>query len=265
MISKRGVLLFAFNIEHVNYYEMAVATAKRVNHFLNLPVTLVTNSQSLPKDHHYNFDNVIIAPEDKTNKKGKKLWLNKGRYRAYDFTPYDETILLDTDYLINSDRLTQLFDLYDDFMCAYNVSFLMSDADEQEVISTYSFPTMWATVLIFRKTPRVKQIFECLEMVQKNYSHYSSLYHFQEGLFRNDYAITIALRIVNGNTVNKKDYIPWNLVHLGKEAIAHRVNDTPFNTEYMLLNNDERRKYILIKDTDFHMMSKGNFMEIVDE
>lgn len=261
----RGVLLFAFNIENVNYYEMAVSTAKRVNHFLNLPVTLVTNSQSLPEVQHYIFDNVIIAPEDKTNKKGKNLWLNKGRYRAYELTPYEETILLDTDYLVNSDRLNQLFDLYDDFMCAHKISFLMSDRDEQEVISTYSFTTMWATLLIFRKTPRVKQIFECLEMVQKNYDHYAALYHFSSGMYRNDYAITIALWIANGHTINQKDYIPWPLVHLGKEAIAHRVNDTPFNTEYLLLNNDEKPKYILIKDIDFHTMSKSNYMEVVDE
>ena len=261
----KGVLLFAFNIENVNYYEMAVSCAKRVNHFLNLPVTLVTNEQSLPKSPQYIFDNVIIAPEDNSNKKGKNLWLNKGRYRAYEFTSYDETILLDTDYLVNSNQLNNLFDLYDDFMCARDVSFLMSDRDEQEVISTYSFPTMWATVMIFRKTNRVKQIFECLEMVQKNYVHYASLYHFASGMYRNDYAITIALRIVNGNTSNKKDYIPWNLIHLGKEISAYRKNDTLFNTEYLLMNSDEKKKYIFIKDTDFHCMSKSNFMELVDE
>jgi hypothetical protein len=261
----RGVLLFAFNIENVNYYEMAVSCAKRVNHFLNLPVTIVTNEQSLPKIQSYKFDNVIIAPEDNTNKKGKNLWLNKGRYRAYEFTPYEETLLLDTDYLVNSNQLSTLFDLYDDFMCAKKVSFLMSDRDECEIISTYSFPTMWATVMIFRKTNRVKQIFECLEMVQKNYQHYASLYHFSSGMYRNDYAITIALRIANGNTVDDRDYMPWPLVHLGKEISAYRKNDIPFNTEYLLMNNDEKKKYILIKDTDFHCMSKSNFMELVDE
>jgi hypothetical protein len=261
----KGILLFAFNIENVNYYEMAVATAKRINHFLNLPVTLITNEQSLPEIAHYTFDNVIIASEDSTNKKGKNLWLNKGRYRAYELTPYDETILLDTDYLVNSNRLIQLFDLYDDFMCVKTVSFLMSDRDEQEIISQYSFTTLWATVMIFRKTPRVKQIFECLEIVQKNYVHYASLYHFASGMYRNDYAITIALRIVNGHTNDNKDYIPWNLIHLGKEITARRTNDMQFNTEYMLLNNDEKRKYIYIKDIDFHCMSKSNFMELVDE
>jgi hypothetical protein len=261
----RGVLLFAFNIENVNYYEMAVSCAKRINHFLNLPVSLVTNDQSIPEVQVYNFDNVIIAPEDNTNRKGKNLWLNKGRYRAYELTPYDETLVLDTDYLVNSNQLLNLFDIYDDFMCAKDVSFLMSDRDEQEVISTYSFVTMWATVMIFRKTSRTKQIFECLEMVQKNYIHYASLYHFSSGMYRNDYAITIALRIVNGNTFDNKDYMPWPLVHLGKEISAYRKNDIPFNTEYLLMNSDEKKKYILIKDTDFHCMSKSNFMELVDE
>jgi hypothetical protein len=261
----RGVLLFAFNIEHVNYYEMAVAAAKRINHLLNLPVSLVTNTKSLPKTQYYTFDNIIIAPEDSTNKKGKNLWLNKGRYRAYELSPYDETLLLDTDYLVNSNQLSNMFNLYDDFMCAKNVSFLMSERDEQEVISTYSFTTLWATVMIFRKTPRVKQIFECLKMVQYNYTHYASLYHFSSGMYRNDYAITIALRMVNGNTIDHKDYMPWNLVHLGKEVTAYKSTDKSFNTEYLLINNEEKQKYILIKDVDFHCMSKSNFMELVDE
>ena len=261
----RGVLLFAFNIENVNYYEMAVNTAKRVKHFLNLPSTLITNNKSLPIVQKYNFDKVIIVDSDNTNKKGKNLWLNKGRYQAYELSPYDETIVLDTDYLVNSDRLNRLFDLYDDFMVAKEISFLMSNNNEEEIISTYSFPTLWATVMIFRKTQRVKQIFECLEMVQKNYMHYASLYHFAPGMYRNDYGITIALRIVNGNTTDNKDYIPWKLIHLGKEATAHRINDTEFNTEYMILNNEEKPKYIKIKDIDFHLMSKSNYMDVVDE
>ena len=140
----------------------------------------------------------------------------------------------------------------------------MSDVNEREIISPHSFITMWATVIVFRKTQRTKQIFECLEMVQKNYEHYACLYRFSDGMYRNDYAITIALYIVNGNTFNQKDYMPWKLVHLGKEAIAYRVDDTPFSTDYLILREKDK-KYILVKDTDFHCMSKSNFMELVDE
>ena len=37
----RGALLFAFNSPKYDYYAMAEHTAKRINHFLNMPVTLV--------------------------------------------------------------------------------------------------------------------------------------------------------------------------------------------------------------------------------
>ena len=36
----RGAILFAFNSPKFNYYKMAEATAKRINHFLSMPVTL---------------------------------------------------------------------------------------------------------------------------------------------------------------------------------------------------------------------------------
>jgi len=44
----RGVLLFAFNSPKYNYYEMAEYNAKRINHYLNLPVTIVTEQIHYP-------------------------------------------------------------------------------------------------------------------------------------------------------------------------------------------------------------------------
>jgi hypothetical protein len=256
----QGVLLFAFNNDIVDYYEMAVATAKRVNHFLNLPVTIVTDEKSLSKTITYTFDNTILAPADTTNTRDKQLWLNKGRHRAYHLSPYDETLLLDTDYLINSDRLLTIFDLYDDFMCPNHTSFLLNPNHTQEQISTNSFNTLWATLILFKKTNRVKQMFDCLKMVEENYMHYVSLYNMVSTMYRNDYGLTIANRIVNGQLENKQDYMPDSLVHVNKEVKVYKNNDTPFNTEYTLI---KERQYIIVKDIDFHMMDKKNFMELV--
>lgn len=261
----KGVLLFAFNNEQVDYYAMAIATAKRVNHFLHLPVSVVTDASTDLSKYNYTFDNVYLQDADKSNRKGKTTWINKGRYAAYRLSPYEETILLDTDYLINSDMLLKVFDIYEDFMCPSRVSFLMSDRDEQEIISANSFTTLWATVIVFRKTQKTKQIFECLEMVQHNYSHYATLYGFQDVMYRNDYGLTIALRIVNGNTVDNSNYLPWNLVHVGKELAVRRTTSNRFNTSYLLLTKNDKVEYCLTKDMDFHMMDKSNFMELVDE
>ena len=266
----RGVLLFAFNSPKFNYYDMAVATAKRINHFLGLPVTVVTDESSLPANPTYEFDNVILATADASNVRDWGIWINKGRYRAYELSPYDETILLDTDYMVNSDKLLSLFKLPTDFACHDNVNFLMHPNLPQEVLSSYSFKTLWATVVYFKKTQRAKQIFECLEMVQKNFEYYSMLHSFIGGTFRNDYALTLALRIVNGHTYPKADIIPWNLVHVGKNTQVYRNTDDKLNTEYTVMFDNWnrgkiRKEYMTVKDMDFHMMVKENFLELIND
>ena len=106
----KGALLFAFNSPKYNYYDMAVATAKRINHFLDMPVTIVTDTESIPKNTNYTFDNVIVTTPGKNNKRDWGMWINKGRYQAFEFSPYDETILLDTDYMVNSNKLLKTFE-----------------------------------------------------------------------------------------------------------------------------------------------------------
>jgi hypothetical protein len=266
---KRGALLFAFNSPKYNYFEMAEHTAKRINHFLNLPVTVITDEQSLPNTPKFNFDDIIIVEPDTSNVRDHNVWINKGRYQAYNLSPYDETLLLDTDYMVNSNKLNLLFDLPTDFSCHDTTSFLMNPGAVQEVLSVYSFNTLWATVIMFRKTLRTQQIFECLEMVQKNYDHYANIHNFIGGVFRNDYALTLALRIVNGHTSLKSDIIPWNLVHVGKNTSVYNNTNTEFNTEYTVLFDNWKRgkirkEYCTIKDTDFHVMNKENFVELIN-
>lgn len=252
----RGVLLFAFNNGFVDYYKMAEETAKRIDRFLKLPVTIVTDSESIPETLNYQFDNTILADKQTGNIKLNKAWNNKGRYRAYELTPYDETLILDTDYLVNSDLLLKPFELYDDFMCHKDTSFLMIKDPQQEMVSPSTFQTLWATVIYFKKTERTKQIFECLKMVQDNYGHYVNLFNIPSITFRNDYALTISLRIVNGHRDNPRDIIPWPLVHLNHQVYAYRDTDT----KYTLIKD---KQYIVISDTDFHLLNKDNFMELV--
>lgn len=264
----RGAILFAFNSPKYNYYSMAEYTAKRINHFLNLPVTLVTDKESIPEKTDYKFDEVVIVEPDRNNKRDWGVWINKGRYQAYELSPYDETLLLDVDYMVNSDKLLQTFDFYDDFCCHDTTSFLMHPGAAQEALSVYSYNTLWATVVTFKKTNRAKQIFNCLEMIQKNFDHYANIHNFIAATYRNDYALTLALRIVNGHTILPKDIIPWNLLHVGRNTSVYRDNDDPYNTEYTVMFDNWkkgkiRKEYINIKDMDFHVMNKDIFVELI--
>ena len=106
----KGVLLFAFNNGTTDYFKMAIATANRAYEFLGLGTTVVTDSNTIVENYSHNLDNIIIVDSDSSNKNvDNQIWINKGRYQAYDLSPYDETLLLDTDYLINSDTLLKPF------------------------------------------------------------------------------------------------------------------------------------------------------------
>jgi hypothetical protein len=269
----RGAILFAFNSPKHDYYAMAEYTAKRINHFLDIPVTVVTNSESITQSSSYKFDNIVCIDADKSNKRSysKKdtgVWINKGRFKAYDLSPYDETLVLDVDYVVNSNKLLKTFDTMDDFCCHENACFLMQPNEEDEYLSRYSFKTLWATVMAFKKTKRAKDIFDCIEMVQKNYSHYANLHNFISQIYRNDYALTLALRIANGHLVEKKDFIPWNLVHIGNNTQVYKNTNDEFNTEYTVMFDNWtkgklKKEYITIKDLDMHLMNKKMFMGLM--
>ena len=256
----KGVVLFAFNNNIYDYYKMAVYCAKRVNRFLDLPVTIVTDKNSVT-DTDYVFDNIIYTDAQTDNLRANKAWYNKGRYRVFDYSPYDETLVIDTDYLVNSNTLNSVFNLYDDFMCHKEI-YIPLFPKQPEYISPYSFETLWATVMFFRKTNRVKQLFECMQMIQENYVHYVNLYGMLGTMFRNDHALAIATRLVNGHFEDKSMYIPWSLTHIQKEVTVYRVDDTSY---LLMRKNGKRNEYITVKDIDFHCLGKQTFMDLINE
>lgn len=255
----KGVVLIAHNSQETNYYDFACFSASRVNNFLNLPVTLITDKNSYKKTDV--FDQVIYTDADSSNQRNKKeSWINKGRFKVYDLSPYDETLLLDVDYLINSQKLNDLFLIDNDFMCFKNTFFLMESDTKQEKLSKKSIQTLWATVIKFKKTNKVEQIFKMIEMVQNNYNHYSKIYDFLTMPYRNDYALTVALKTVNGHLENLIDYIPWSLMHVDDKVSIEKINDTTYK---FLKHIEDRDWYIQTTNQDFHVLNKNEFKKII--
>jgi len=262
---KKGVILFAYNTEDYDYVKMAEYAVKRIHYFLDLPVTLVTGNRQYQNNL---FDKVIYEEANTNNKKDRKVWFNKDRYKAFDLSPYDNTLILDVDYVVNSQKLNKLFQIMDD-ICVHNTTeFLMQPNLPYEYLSAYSYKTAWATVIGFKKTNKAKQVFDCMKMIQENYNHYSNVYNFVAGTFRNDYAISIALHIVNGHLLPKSDIIPWNLIHVGKNTSVYKTNDNVLCEEFVVIfdnwkKNKIKKEYIQFKNLDFHVINKDNFVELL--
>ena len=109
----KGVVLFAFNTDTVDYVTIADNCAKLIAKNLKLPVTLVTDSAASPK---FSYDRVIAVDYHGANQRTDVVtrkqvqWKNFGRYTVYEHSPYDHTLMLDTDYLVLDDSLLKLFD-----------------------------------------------------------------------------------------------------------------------------------------------------------
>ena len=66
----KGVVLFAFNSEKVNYVKIADLTSKLINQNLKLPITLITDEESVPK---FDYDRIItFTPKTGNYRKDKK-------------------------------------------------------------------------------------------------------------------------------------------------------------------------------------------------
>ena len=263
----KGVVLFAHNNEKTDYYKMAVYTARRVNRFLELPVTIITDSNTLSTSNtsDYTFDNTRVIDADKSNRRGKMAWINKGRYAVYHLTPYDDTLVLDADYMINSTKLLDTFNQPSDFVCYQNSRYLLEDIPN-EIMSVQSLSIYWATVMRFTKNSRTHEIFKMIEMVQDNYEHYADLHKFMPYQYRNDYALTIALRTVNSHLDNRQDSIPGKLNHVGYKSWVERISDTSYKISSDIVMDQRRRtQYIQLNDYDFHMINKNNFMELMND
>ena len=109
-----GVLCFANNNE-INYIKQAEQLAIRIKKYMGLPTSLCTSDQY--SNSGKIFDKIIKLKEGQPNNKRyydtvdfKTLnFKNYSRCKSYDLSPYDKTLVLDVDYIITNNKLSDAF------------------------------------------------------------------------------------------------------------------------------------------------------------
>ena len=267
----KGVLYFAFNNDRVDYVAQAVWNAHRVKRHLGVGVSLVTDKASKPKDTSM-FDTVFVTESksggtrkyDHMNADSSAEWKNTGRCNAYNLSPYDQTIVLDTDYIVNSNQLACLFDSNQDFLCHREV---LDVTDRRNFASDTrfgltEFPMWWATVSYFRRSDIAEQIFYIWKMVQDNWYHYSRLLKFSQDIFRNDYAISIAVNTVYGHIPDAVPSIPWPLATAFYDVYLNQLDEDRFQMNYVRMGEKQQHQRMILDNQDLHVMNKPDFEKI---
>jgi hypothetical protein len=280
MSKTKGVLVFAKNNDKIDYVKQSYYLAKRIKQYLNVPVSIVTDAKLYVAEAFDDgtFDQVIpvkyvksINPrtfKDGTMTEYRDSFKNFQRSKAYEYSPYDETLLMDSDIIICNDRLKNVFTSEEDFLIYKDSVDLATfrDQSEFEYISEASIDFYWATMIFFRKTEENKIFFELVEHVEENYEHYVKVYQLRSKMFRNDFAFSIAIHIMNG--FQKGSFagkMPGKLYHTLDKDILHSIND---QTLLFLIEKEKYLgEYTLMKtdSLNVHVMNKFSLMRQVDK
>lgn len=295
MSKSKGILVFARNNAQIDYIKQAKFLAHRAKTYLELPTSIVTDSPEFLKKSYPDWDtifdrviplawnekekeaNSVFFDEPPTSMRkfydgslvNKKLeWKNEARVLAYEASPYEETLVLDTDIVISNSDWLKCFDQNHDLLL-YKESTELIDIDRGDDfrrISDTSVDFYWATVIFFRKTEENRTFFGLVRHIQENWQHYNNIFQINSPYYRNDYAFSIAIHIMNGYQTGDFAKKPpgtlyfcsdkcvlWNI---DKESLLVLLEKPLYDGEYTPLR---------VKNINLHFMNKFSLNRCIDE
>jgi hypothetical protein len=243
-----GAVIFARNNEHIDYVAMAKWSAQNIARHLGIPTHIITDSA--PSDNTRYFTDV-----------GQVTWHNLNRMDAYRMSPWDRTLVLDADYVVATNQLRSVIDCNEDFL-AHRWAFDITGCNDFTGLNWFGdtrMPMWWATVMVFNKSKSAELIFDAMAMIRDNWTHYRNIYKNSVATYRNDHALSIALGIVNGHTLNHAS-IPWSLASLTPEHNLTQLDQDRYRVDFV--NTEGRARWIELRQ-DFHAMGKRQLGDIV--
>jgi len=279
---KKGILIFAHNSRDVDYALMSLVSAKFAKSNLQVPVSLVVDKftvEWMQTSNIYNlsqeiFDKIIEIEKPVTQNTrvlndgytSKTVpFVNSNRASVWDLTPYDRTLLIDSDFLVMSNRLNEYWDVDSNVM----LSPAMQDVrgDRKGVldywVSETGIPLYWATTVMFTKNNESKIFFDLVDVIRTNYNYFADLFRFNPKQYRNDISFSIAKHMLNGFE-NRGEDLPPILTLLDKDLI-HSIDK---NQLRVYLNDSMSEDHVVmasIKDSDVHVMNKQSIIRNAKE
>ena len=276
----KGVLIFAQNNTEIDYVKIAIFAAERVKQYVCDSVCLITDTGDYIKsfseqakvfEHVINIDSGSLQNRqfyDGAMASKTLHWKNFSRSDCYDLSPYDETLVIDSDFIINSNTLSNIWGSPEDFLIYENGYDLAQwrGANAYQYINQYSIPFYWATVFYFRKTEYTRSLFTIIKHIKDNWDYYRLVYSIETSTFRNDYAFSIAIHLMNNQVKdNLQPVLPGKLFYtLDRDLL---VKSTDQKMLFLIEKEKYHGEYTAVKTNglDIHIMNKYSLARYIDE
>ena len=289
VLAPKGVCFFAYNNDQLDYVKMALAAGKYVKKNLKLPVCLITDegSESWLEESHSKasikevFDYIIITNDVMKKNRRRHFdspWTefaaqfnNSNKHKIYEYSPFEQTLLLDIDYIVKTDTLLKYFDNERPVCMFDNATTVRNEtpALEERFLYDAGIKMWWSTVVYFDRSDFSKMFFDTWSHVAENYEFYQYLYNFPSKLFRTDYCVSIAVHILAGmqdTQVLLGNFDGTALLNMSQKDDIIKVQNA---NEWIMLAHDQKEvwKNILVKvqNQDIHVMNKRAFDRVLPE
>ena len=274
----QGILIYAHNTRAVDYALLSVISAGLAKKHLSMPASLVTDDSTvswMKQSQIFHlaekvFENIIVADRPITNNQRRLYdgennstvpFVNVNRDTAWNLTPYDRTLLIDSDFLIFSDVLNKYWNTDCDLLIGESINDIYSQ-DRMKYLDRHVSDTgvklYWATTVMFTKNQNTRLFFDTVNHVKENYRYYADVFRFDYRQFRNDIAFSVSKHILDGYVESNLGTLPPILSALDRD-ILYEVNDQrlTFLIDHKL---DSNYCAAAISGVDIHIMNKQSII-----
>ena len=193
---------------------------------------------------------------------------NDIRIKSYELSPFNETLIIDCDYFINNDTLKYCWQQPHDFLIFKEAVDLAGYRYDPRLhtLSDKSIDFYWATVFFFRKTKNTEIFFNYLGHIQENWNYYRYVYQIQNSMYRNDFAFSIAIHVMNGYQEGTWAHnLPGKLYYVIDKDVFIEYND--IEMKFLIEKEKYKGEYTLLKTKglNVHVMNKFSISRILKE
>lgn len=254
----RGYLTYAFDTAAIAYGRIAELCAMHVKKFTGENISVVVDEETVIDESL--FDKVIRIP---SADRKSPTWRNRERHGYLDHTPYDLTVVIDSDYFLLNDNLNNLFRPEIPFTLSRDAIQINEDPvlDAERRLNNVGIDMIWGTCFYFNKhDPWTKLFFEFLEYVRENYEYFAHLYRFYPQLYRNDFVFSVAYHHYNAQKQHKADLNPFPLY------TAYRHIDIASVTKdgYSFFDPKGLPRFIDFRGLSVHVLNKHTILKHYD-
>ena len=258
----KGYLVLAQNSENIDYVKQAYALALSLHKSQSsCLISLVTND-IVPDEYKEVFDKIIPIPGD--DQAVDSVWKVENRWKLYHVTPYDETIVFDSDMLVfkSFDRLWEQLSNYDVFFASRVLDFKgnhVTDYVNRKMFTENQLPNVYFGLHYFKKNQPALDFYNVLAFVVANWErvYFDLAPKNKQKWVSMDVSAAIATKILGIEDQVVHPLIDFNFVHMKSNlqnidpipSIWTNILDSYINEEGQLLVSN------MLQDGVFHYVT----------